>query len=242
MNVVTRTAAADGAKKVMPLALPAIPFGLVYGVAVAESTEVANLPGWIASLTIAGGASQLAAVSLLSSGAALATVILTVAVINTRHAMYSAALRSRWRTLPLWFRLTATHFLLDQSFAVADRLDDDHDVAVTDNYRMAHFTGSIVVLIGLWLAGTTIGLLAGNAIPASWSITFAVPLMFLGLLILAVKNLAGVAAAAVAGTVATIGAEWPNGTGLLFGALLGVAVGGLTDTYGSRVTEPAGSA
>lgn len=239
MQSVATMAARDGARTIVPLALPAVPFGLVYGVAVTESVEVGAVPGWFASLIVAGGASQLAAVSLFASGAGVVAVVTTVAVINARHAMYSAALRSRWAGLPLWFRLTATHFLLDQSFAVADALDDEHEGPVEDAYRMGHFAGSAVVLVGFWLFATTIGIAAGNAIPASWSITFAVPLMFLGLLILGVKNLAGVAAAATAGLVAVVGAGWPNGTGLLAGALLGVAVGGALDrfTTGSSIVD-----
>lgn len=226
---VPRRAFVDGARAILPLALPGIPFGLVYGVAVTQTPEVNAWAGWAASLIVVAGAAQLAALSLLGQGTGIIGVALTITVINARHAMYSAALSARFRRLPRRFRVVAPYLLLDQSFAVADALDDHVDGDVEPEYRMGHYAGSGGVLLTMWLSATTVGVLAGSAIPESWSLDYAVPLMFLGLLVLGVRNLPGLLAALVGGTVAVIGADAPNGSGLLAGALLGVVVAGAAD-------------
>ena len=81
----------------------------------------------------------------------------------------------------------------------------------------------------VWYLGVGSGILLGQFIPAAWEIEFAIPLMFLGLLVLSTFNLPGVIAAVIGGTVAVIGRGWPSGTGLLLGAVLGVAVAGVLD-------------
>ncbi|MGB0112493.1 MAG: AzlC family ABC transporter permease, partial [Ilumatobacteraceae bacterium] len=86
----------------IPLFLPAIPFGLVLGVAVTESA-MPTAVGWSTNVIIFGGAAQLATVSLAAT-ATWFTLVATAAVINLRHVMYSAALSSRFSDQPKWFR------------------------------------------------------------------------------------------------------------------------------------------
>lgn len=225
----------DGVRDIFPLAIPGIPFGLVFGLAVSEAANVDNLTGWAASFIIIAGAAQLAAVNLLQDEAAALTVIATIVAINARHVMYSAALASRMRHLPRTFRLLAPYMMVDQMFAMADSLRDKPDGSpVDDDYRMAHYAGSAIFMFVMWMSATTVGLLVGNAIPASWELDFTVPLMFLGLLVLGLSNRPGVLAAAVSGLVAVLARDFPNGSGLLTGLVCGVVAGGLADWWQGR--------
>ena len=110
----------QGAITTLPLALPVVPVGLVFGLLVDETTAVSRAAGIASSPIVLGGASQIAAVSVLGAGGGAIVAALTIAVVNARHMMYSARLRLRWRHLPLWFRIVAPYVLLDQAFAVAE--------------------------------------------------------------------------------------------------------------------------
>ncbi len=218
-------AARAGAAAVAPLAVPAVPFGVVFGLLVAETPQVDNLAGWSSSFIIVAGASQLAAITLLGTGASVVAVVTTVAVINARHLMYSAALSSRWRTVPRWFRITAPYLLIDQVFAVNDQLGPE----VEDDYRMSYYAGTVALLFPVWMIASTVGLLVGDAIPESWSLDYTVPLMFGALMILGVSNRPGVAAALTGAAVAVAGRDLPNGLGLLLGVMAGVLVGAVAE-------------
>jgi len=67
--------------------------------------------------------------------------------------------------------------------------------------------------------------LVGANVPDSWSLEFAVPLMFLALLIPMLTSKPAVAAAMVGGGVAVIAHAAPSHAGLMIGALAGVVAG-----------------
>jgi len=163
--------------------------------------------------------------SQLIDGASAAVIIVSVALINSRHVMYSAALRPRVAEFPSWFRVIGPYFLLDQVFAVADT----RPAEMTDRARLWHYMGSAFFIWTMWVIAVGAGILFGDVIDESWSLDFAVPLMFGGLMVLAVRDKPGVLAAVVAATVAVIGKDLPQGSGLLLGIVVGVAAAGIAE-------------
>ena len=85
-----RRAFLDGVRAMLPLLLGVAPFGLVIGVTVAE-LGVPHLAGWSLGWLVYAGSAQLAAVGLLAGSASAGVVVASVAVINLRLALYSAA-------------------------------------------------------------------------------------------------------------------------------------------------------
>lgn len=215
----------------IPFAIPGIPFGFVLGVAIADS-GLDRFVAWLSSPLIFAGAAQLAAIELLAEQAGAVVVLVTVAFINSRHVMYSAALRPRFAGCPRWFRWVGPYLLLDQAFALAIGQPDDLD----DRTRMWHFTGAGVFLWIRWLCATGAGVLVGDITEPEWQLGVAVPIMFASLAVLAVTTRAGVVAAVVAGVTALVGTGLPQGSGVLLAIVLGVIAGGLTE---SRPTAPA---
>ena len=230
-----RPAAIDALRALLPLTPPVPIFGLVFGLAVVESVEVGSAAGWASSLLVFGGASQLAAVVVIDAGGTALVAIGTIVVVNARHVMYSAALRARFADAPTWFRVVGPYFLVDQVFAITETRPADDPV----DYRLTHFvTGGLYWLVW-WTAsvavGTIIGLTAGDVIPAGWSLEFSVPLLFLGLLVNAIRDRPGLVAAAVAATMAVVAGDLdPPGTGLLVAAAAGLAAGALADEVDGR--------
>lgn len=218
-----------GLTAAIPLAIPALPIGVLLGVAIRDSDVVANWAGWASSFLIFAGAAQFAAVELLDQGAGVAAVVAAVFMINARHLMYSAAIGGRFDEAPTWFKWIGSYFLIDQVFALNNEYAATAPSDRSLRYRMGFYLASAAPMAAVWYFGVGAGILLGQFIPASWEIEFAIPLMFLGLLVLSTFNLPGVVAAVIGGTVAVVGRGWPSGTGLLLGAVLGVAVAGILD-------------
>ena len=209
----------SGVVGTFPLLVPVIPFALVLGLAIAE-TSVPNLVGWLGSSLIFGGAAQLTVVTLLGEGATVFAVIAAGLVVNARHLMYSAAMSPAFGPQPRWFRWLGPYVLIDQQFALVAFRTDDPPVS----FRR-YYLGSGVTLWTVWQTTVALGLVIGPIIPAAWSLGFAVPLLFLGLLVGALDSSPAVIAAAASAATgyATIGL--PNRSGILVGAGAGVLAG-----------------
>ncbi|MGA9278327.1 AzlC family ABC transporter permease [Ilumatobacter sp.] len=207
---------------VIPLAIPAIPFGFVVGLAVTESA----MPQWIAWLTaplVFAGAAQLAMITLAGT-ATLWAVVTAVLVINTRHLMYSAALAPTFRDQPRWMRWFGPFLLVDQTFALA-ALQTRRDPAAFRRY----FLTVAITLYAVWNIAVPMGMLVGPVIPDSWRLDFAPPVMFAGLTLFAIKRVPAAVAAIVGGLVSLATVDLRDRLGIVVGALTGVAAGALAD-------------
>ncbi|MGB5565896.1 MAG: AzlC family ABC transporter permease [Acidimicrobiia bacterium] len=214
-------ALADGVRAFAPLLIAVIPFGLVFGI-VAAGSEVGPWLGGFTSFIIFAGAAQLATLQLIDAGAAGAVVIATALVINARHLMYSAALAPAFREFPKGARFALPYLLTDQAFALSIvRFGEVEDPA----YRLWFFTGAGLSLWVPWQIFTIAGIVLGAQIPASWSLDFAIPLMFVILLVPTIKGRPDLLAAVVGATVAIVAAGAPYGLGLIIGAVSGVVAG-----------------
>ena len=209
----------------MSLYVPAVPFAMVLGVAIGESS-INNFLGWSSSWIIFGGASQLTLVTILAAGGAPFSALGAALAVNSRHLMYSAALSSRFTDQPRWFRWLAPYVLIDQQFALTEPLKDD-----ADDWRRYYLTSGAVFWT-LWQSTVALGIFLGPLVPDSWGLDFAVPLMFLGLVVVALNRLPAVVAAVSGGVGAWLFAGLPNNLSLLAGGLVGVVVGTLADREG----------
>jgi 4-azaleucine resistance transporter AzlC len=216
-----RRAVADGVKAMAPLLLGIVPFGLILGVT-AASTAIGGLLGFLTSPIIFGGAAQLAAVQLIEEGAAAVVVVATALVVNSRHLMYSAALAEPFRAFPASWRWGLPYLLTDQAFVLSSaRWADEADPV----YRRWYFLSVGLSLWVAWQAATAVGVIVGAEISESWSLDFAIPLVFLALLTASVKGRAGLAAAATAGVVAVAAAGMPWNVGLIVATVTGIVSG-----------------
>lgn len=215
----TRTIAFQGIKDALPIFIPAIPFTLVLGIAILESSIPAAI-GWSSSPVIFGGASQLTLLTLLGDGVATAAAITAALIVNARHLMYSAAMAPVFQQQPVWFRWVGSYFLIDQVFALAMLRAKDDPQSFRTYYLSVGFTFWL-----LWVVCTAAALFVGPAMPTDWNFSFAVPVMFMGLLVMGIDRWPKVVAAIIAATVTLLAAELPHRSGLLLGAIAGVVSG-----------------
>ncbi|GAB3325725.1 branched-chain amino acid ABC transporter permease [Haloplanus rallus] len=228
----------DGVRATLPLLLGLIPFGLVAGVAAVDAgLSPAQAVGL--SAVVFAGASQLATVDLLAQDASLAVVVLTAVVINLRMSMYSASIAPYFEALRRRWSAAYAFLLTDMSYAlaIAEFTDGDGDAdsttapnggstgedgAVRDRW---YYFGAAAFMWLVWQLATVVGVVLGASIPESWGVSFAVPLVFLSLLVPELSDRPRIVAALVGGSVAVAGAGWPLNLGLLGGALAGVVAG-----------------
>ncbi len=216
---VDRSVARQGVIDALPLFVPAIPFGLVIGLAITD-TGMNPFVGWSGSWLIFGGAAQLTLITLLGGGVAVAAAVGTALVVNARHLMYSAALAPTFQRQPRWFRWLGPYLLIDQLFALTTVLPEEEPERFRTYYLAAGATFWV-----LWSVVVALGLLLGPVVPARWNLEFAIPILFIGLLVLGIDHWPELVAALVGAGVTWLAAGLPNRTGLLVGAFVGMIAG-----------------
>jgi 4-azaleucine resistance transporter AzlC len=213
-----------GVRDVAPTLPAIVSFGVVVGAA-ALAIGLSLVQALGLSVVVFAGASQLAVIGLLGAGAPLAVVVSTALVINLRMVMYSAGLAPYFREEPVRWRAPIAYLLVDQGYVMA-ALRYDADEAVD---RRAYYFGLALPIWVTWVVGTVTGALVGTALPGWVPLDFAVPMVFLALLVPAVGDRATGAAAVAGGVVAVLGTGLPLNLGLLAGAGVGVATGLLVE-------------
>ncbi|TXK17092.1 AzlC family ABC transporter permease [Homoserinibacter sp. GY 40078] len=222
----TRSAVLQGARDSGLVILAYIPFGIALGATLATS----GVDPWLvvsSSVLIFAGASQLAGIQLLGAGAGIALVVLTVAVVNARHLLYSASLQPHLAEWPRGLRLLGAFLLADPVYALAAaRFERPGGAGSRHEQYGYYFAAGITCLIG-WTGLTAAGVFVGSLVPDSVPLGLAVPLTFLLLLLPLVKDSAGAVAAVVGGIAALLASGLPLGLATLVGAAVGLVAGGV---------------
>jgi predicted branched-subunit amino acid permease len=227
MQPAERVTWSDGVRAVSPILLGVMPFGLIFGVTAANA-DVPIMAAWASSFIVFAGASQIAIVEVLDGGGAPAIAILTAVIINARMLMYSADMGRYTANEPMAGKLGVAYLLTDQIYLVTAHQFPDPLKAV--GWVQFYVAGGLTLWI-TWQITTTTGILLGAAIPESWSLEFAIPLTFMALLVLAVKDKPGLVAAVVGGGVAVATIGLPYHLGLLVGTVSGISAGIVSERW-----------
>lgn len=222
-----------GVASIVPMLIGVIPFGLVAGVtAVAGGLGFGAAVGF--STIVFAGASQLASIEVLSNGGTAVVAVLAACTINLRMVLYSASLAPYLTHETIPRRAAIAYLMTDQAYAVSitDWAGTGHDASpATRARRFAFYTGAGLTLWSAWQVSTIAGALIGTSLPDSVPLTFAVPLVFLVLLIPALSTMPSVVAASVGGAVTVLALELGVGSlSLMVGALAGIIAGAIVDS------------
>ncbi len=205
-----------------------LPFGLIFGVLAVN----AGMPGWLAALMsviVFGGASQMILTQLWAAGTPALLMAATVAMVNLRHALYSAAIAPETAHLPRRWKLLIAYLLTDEAFAaMARRLDD------TSPHRHWFFAGAGFSLWFGWQVSTVLGVLIGARVPTDWPLDFFLPLTFIAIIVPALRTRAHLAAALTGGIGAVMLVGIPHKLGLMLAACIGIAAGSIVKSMTGR--------
>lgn len=220
-----------GAAAVAPMLVGVIPFGLVAGAQ--PTTEGLGGAAAIGLSTIVfAGASQLAAADVLADGGSAIVATLAALTINLRMLLYSASLAPHLAHLSFGRRMAAAYLLTDQAYAVSI---SRWTAGEEEDRRLPYYLGAGGLLWVVWQLSTVAGVLVGGVVPDSLPLGFAVPLVFLVLLIPAITSRPAAVAALIGGGAAVAAAELGAGTlSVIVGALSGIAAGALAELLEGR--------
>ena len=193
-----RSALIVGARAAGPICLGYLPIGLAFGVLAQKS----GLEPWqvaAMSMLVFAGSAQFIAVAMLQEGAAAVAIVVTTLVVNLRHFLMSSALSVPLRGRGRGFLALFAYGVTDESFAVnsarfhAGGWDGNRALAVNHTANLC------------WVLSTVFGAQVGQVIPAgAFGVDYALPAMFLALLVLQLRSRLHLLAAVVAGLVAVL--------------------------------------
>ncbi|HOA22747.1 MAG TPA: AzlC family ABC transporter permease [Aggregatilineales bacterium] len=219
----TRSAWLTGVRRAMPLVLGYTPIAFAMGV-LAQKAGLSTFNTLAMSLLVYAGSAQLIAVGLFGAGAPSLTIVITTFIVNLRHLLLSAAISPK---LKGWRRGEIAAFayeLTDETFAVhaADPAPQlDKGVAFGLN-----LTAQIV-----WVLGTWLGIAAGQVIQdvRPLALDYALPAMFIALLLMQIKDRIQVGVAVLTGLLSVVLLlagldQWSVIAATVIGATVGLGV------------------
>ncbi len=221
-------------KSTFPIAMGYIPVGFAYGV-LAQKIDMSFANTLLMSLIVYAGSAQLIGVGLFEAAIAPFSIILTTFIVNLRHVLMSAALSpymSSWpkRRLALFcFELT------DETFALHSRQFPHEDFHNPNAVNKALYIN--LQAHSFWVLGSWLGFSAGTLIPSvrPFGLDFALPAMFIALLVVQIKNLLHLLIALFAGAMSVLllvfgCTQW----NVIIATVLSAALGAILETYRTR--------
>ena len=181
------------------------------------------------SLLVFTGASQFAAVGIISSGGEPLSALGTALLLAARNGVYALSIAETLPTNRLK-RLIAAQLVIDETAAMSEAQP------VPEASQEVFWVTGVSVFI-FWNAGTLVGVLAGQVVgdPLSWGLDAAFPAGFLALLLPRLsdgkKKLAALLGAAIAAISIPI---LPQGLPVLAAALGAAVVAALGSKKGRR--------
>lgn len=220
----------SGLRAEIPILFGVAPFGMIYGVLAIEA-GLPPLQAQLMSAVIFAGSSQFVLTQLVGSTPAL-VMVLTVFVVNLRHALYSASVAPYVRCLTGAWRLLLAYLLTDEAYAVTIIHYESEGASDAEPGRFSHyyFLGAGLALWSTWQISTAAGIFLGAVIPAAWELDFTLTLTFIALVIPNLKDRPAAAAALSAGVVSFAVYGLPYKLGLIAAAMVGVGVGLLIES------------
>ena len=172
-----------GLRTSLPLIIGYFPVAVAFGIS-ATSIGLSELDATLISLIIFAGASQFAFVGLLAEGTSALTAMLIVVGLNLRHLLYSTSISPSLKGMSLKQKLSAAFGLTDEVFASAFSLLK----GIPKGNRWSWLIGLELGAYGSWIIGTWVGASSGDLLLANFgflkpALAFALPALFLSLLL-----------------------------------------------------------
>ena len=177
----------------MPFAVAVLLFGISFGV-LARSSGFGGLPALVMSVTTFGGSAQFAAISVLGAGGTVAAAVGAALLLNTRYAAMGLAAAPSFRG-GRRRRLLESQLMVDEAWALSSR---------RGRFERRLLVGAGLLLYLAWVAGTAIGVVAGEGLgdPESLGLDAAFPALFLALMLRQIDSRQAIVAAAGGGLIA----------------------------------------
>lgn len=170
----------DGVKACLPTLLSYLSIGIAAGV-VGKTAGLSVMEITLMSLLIYAGSAQFIAAGMIAANASAIAIVVTIFFVNLRHLLLSAALSPYFRHLSSLKNTLIGALLTDETFGVAIQ----HTANKQYIGEKWMFGVNIAAYVN-WIIATIAGALLGQWIanPERFGLDFALPAMFIGLLVL----------------------------------------------------------
>lgn len=167
----------DGLRDGLPIGLGYFAVAFSLGI-VARNAGLTPLQGFIASFTNVASAGEYALFTSIQAAASYLEIALITLVVNARYLLMSTALTQRFNPrTPLIHRFLVGFGITDEIFGIT--------IARQGFINPIYNYGALLVAVPLWSAGTSLGIIAGNFLPARVVSALSVALygMFLAIIV-----------------------------------------------------------
>jgi len=174
----------QGVKDCVPTLLGYLSIGFAAGV-VEKTAGLSIMEIALMSLLLYAGSGQFIAAGMIAASNPISAIIFTVLFINLRHLLLSAALAPYFQHLSPWKNMIVGSLLTDETFGVAiNHAQGKKQV----NYRW--MLGLNIAAYLNWILANIAGGFLGQWIsnPERFGLDFALPGMFIGLLVLQILS------------------------------------------------------
>jgi 4-azaleucine resistance transporter AzlC len=213
----------------VPTLLGYLSIGFATGV-VGKTAGMSVMEVLLLSTFLYAGSAQFIVAGMIAAGSAIGPIIVTILFVNLRHLLLSAALVPYFRQYSSWRNTLIGAELTDETFGVAAS-------RLTENQKHSDrwMFGLNVTAHVNWIAANLVGAIMGSWIadPRQYGLDYALPAMFVGLLVMqigsrnAVRTDLFVAAAAI-GLFIGLVTFMPSNIAMIFATVaaagLGVAI------------------
>lgn len=215
-----------GIREEAPLMIGVVPFGMIFGVLGIEA-GLDPLVVFFMSSIVFGGASQIVFTQLMLAGAGGWVITGTVGIVNLRHMLYSATMVEYLGGLSRGWKILLSYLLTDEAFFISlNRMQN----RAPGPFMHYHLLGTGLTLWGGWQIATAAGILIGEAIPASLSLGFAIPLTFLAITVPQIRSWPTATALITSGVAALALQDLPWNLWVIAASLAGMAAGYIAET------------
>lgn len=174
----------QGVKDCVPTLLGYLSIGFAAGV-VQHTSGLSVLEITLMSLLLYAGSAQFIAAGLIAASHPVSAIIFTIFFVNLRHLLLSAAISPYFRHLSVWKNMIIGAQLTDETFGVAiNKLPGEQkasffwmlglNITAYLNWYVANLAGAY---FGQWIPN-----------PEAYGLDFALPAMFIGLLVLQILS------------------------------------------------------
>ncbi|GFN32217.1 AzlC family ABC transporter permease [Paenibacillus xylaniclasticus] len=190
----------QGVKDCIPTLLGYLSIGFAAGV-IAKTSGLSVAEITLMSVLVYAGSAQFIIAGMVAANASIAAIIFTVFFVNLRHLLLSAALSPYFRHLTPFKNMMIGSLLTDETFGVAM-----YQTANRQRISERWMLGLNITAYLNWIAATVAGALLGQWItnPERFGLDFALPAMFIGLLVLLMVGRAKVAVDVCVAIIAVI--------------------------------------
>lgn len=181
----------NGFRKTIPILLGYIPIGLAFGV-LAKNAGLSTLNTSLMSILVFAGASQFIAIGLIEKGITAFSIIFTTFLVNSRHILMSASLSPYFKKINSWKSALLSFGITDETFSLNSvELEKSNELG---QYYI--FGVHLIAYLG-WIISTILGVYLGNYItnPNTLGLDFALPAMFIALLVIQITKKLDIAVA-----------------------------------------------